>query len=104
MSPWITAIPIGWLGGLDKDLCGYVAAALVLATFSMTSMRNLRLTAVASNVAFILYASIAHLPPVLLLHGLLLPLNIIRLAQIELARFASTPSGGDLPQPLGLAD
>jgi hypothetical protein len=36
-----------------SDIIGYVASALVLATFSMRSMRWLRMTAIASNVAFI---------------------------------------------------
>jgi hypothetical protein len=66
---------------LNCDGYGYVASALVLATFSMRSMRALRVTAIASNVAFILYATLAHLQPILILHGLLLPLNCARLLQ-----------------------
>jgi hypothetical protein len=76
-----------WLhvAGWNRDLDGYVASALVLATFSMKSMRALRLLAIASNVAFILYALVADLHPILVLHASLLPLNIVRLAQTELA-------------------
>ena len=57
------------------DLIGYIASALVLATFYMRSMRTLRCVALASNLAFIGYACLAHLIPVLVLHTLLLLLN-----------------------------
>jgi hypothetical protein len=65
------------------DVIGYIASALVLATFSMQSMRSLRVTAIASNMAFIAYAAYGHLPPILILHSILLPLNIVRLMQID---------------------
>lgn len=71
---------------LGSDASGYIASALVLLTFCMTSMRPLRMVAIASNVAFIAYAMTAHLYPVLLLHSILLPLNVTRLLQIELGR------------------
>jgi hypothetical protein len=45
-------------------------------------MRSLRVTAIASNMAFIAYAAYGHLQPILILHSVLLPLNIIRLMQI----------------------
>jgi CRP/FNR family cyclic AMP-dependent transcriptional regulator len=62
---------------------GYVASALVLATFSMKSLRSLRITAIASNLAFIAYAALGNMPPILILHTILLPLNIVRLIQID---------------------
>jgi hypothetical protein len=64
-----------------SDLLGYAAAALVLLTFVARSMHTLRTVAIASNVMFIAYALLADLPPVLLLHALLLPLNAWRLWQ-----------------------
>ena len=67
----------------QKDLGGYVASALVLATFAMQSMRPLRITAIASNVAFISYAAAADLRPILILHSVLLPLNLYRLTQTK---------------------
>ena len=67
----------------DQDFSGYVASALVLATFAMQSMRPLRITAIASNLAFISYAAAANLHPIIILHSVLLPLNIYRLTQIE---------------------
>jgi hypothetical protein len=65
------------------DIIGYVASALVLATFSMRSMRSLRLVAIASNLAFIAYAAIDNMPPILILHSILLPMNAARLIQVE---------------------
>ena len=62
-----------------SDISGFVASALVLATFAMTNMRLLRITAILSNVAFIAYGSVNALLPVLVLHVLLLPLNLYRL-------------------------
>jgi hypothetical protein len=42
---------------------------------------GLRLVALASNVAFIVYGASAGIGPVLLLHALLLPVNAWRLKQ-----------------------
>src|SRR5687768_17644751 len=64
-----------------SDLLGYAAAGLVLLTFLAQSMGTLRAVAIASNVMFIAYALLADVPPVLLLHVLLLPLNAWRLWQ-----------------------
>ena len=70
----------------DTNAIGYAASSLVLATFCMRSMRPLRLVALASNVAFISYAVVAGLPPILILHSILLPVNLVRLTQIELEK------------------
>ncbi len=64
-----------------SDWVGWLASALVLATFCMRGMVGLRLTAIASNLAFIAYGASAGIDPVLMLHVLLLPLNAWRLAQ-----------------------
>lgn len=66
------------------NLLGYAASTLVLATFCMRQMLALRLTAIASNLAFMAYGLLAGLDPVLLLHVMLLPLNAWRLAQERL--------------------
>jgi CRP/FNR family transcriptional regulator, cyclic AMP receptor protein len=60
---------------------GYLASLLVLATFSVRGMVPLRLLAITSNLAFIGYAALARIDPVLLLHALLLPVNVYRLLQ-----------------------
>lgn len=58
------------------DGLGLIAAALVLATFSMKSMAWLRLTAIASNAAFIWYGVSVDLMPIWALHAVLLPINL----------------------------
>jgi hypothetical protein len=65
----------------DYEPLGYLASALVLTTFWMRAMLPLRAIAIASNVAFISYGLLADIRPVLLLHLLLLPLNLIRMVQ-----------------------
>lgn len=57
---------------------GYLASLLVFLTFCMKTLMPLRLMAIASNIVFILYAAFAGVMPVLLLHGALLPLNVLR--------------------------
>jgi len=74
------------------DAIGFGAAGLVLATFCMRSMSALRWLAIASNVAFIAYAYLRGLAPVLLLHTLLLPVNICRLTQLRSADVRSNPT------------
>ncbi len=61
---------------------GFLASALVLAAFGMKDMVNLRIVAICSNFAFIAYALLLHLLPILVLHVVLLPLNGWRLAQV----------------------
>jgi hypothetical protein len=65
-----------------SELIGYVASTLVLLTFVAKDMRLLRTVAIFSNLAFITYGTIEWLPPVLFLHLVLLPLNIVRLSEI----------------------
>lgn len=59
---------------------GYAASLLVLLTFCMKGMIPLRVVALCSNVAFIAYACGMQLMPIILLHGVLIPINIYRLA------------------------
>ncbi|MBS0220046.1 MAG: cyclic nucleotide-binding domain-containing protein [Proteobacteria bacterium] len=65
------------------EIFGYIASALVFATFYMKTMMPLRLVAIASNVAFITYATIDGLAPIFILHVALLPLNVLRLLQLR---------------------
>src|SRR4051794_7060508 len=62
---------------------GYLAVALVFATFYMRTMIPLRAAAIASNIAFLGYALGFGLWPIAVLHGLLLPLNTLRLVQMR---------------------
>ena len=63
------------------DGLGFVAAGLVLATFCMKRLVPLRGMAISSNLAFILYGYAAGVEPVLVLHLILLPVNVIRLLE-----------------------
>ncbi len=70
------------IDGRWKDAFGYLASTLVLCTFSAKSMRVLRCVGIASNVSFILYATLTGMVPILILHSLLLPMDVYRLIQI----------------------
>ena len=72
-----------------SEISGYAASTLVLCTFVAKDMRVLRTIAIFSNLAFITYGTIEWLPPVLFLHLVLLPLNIVRLAEIVTAARAT---------------
>lgn len=63
------------------EAAGYAASGLVFLTFCMKTLIPLRLMAIASNLAFIVYAVGANLTPVLILHAALLPLNVMRTVQ-----------------------
>jgi hypothetical protein len=65
-----------------QDSIGYLASLLVLAAFCTCHMVTLRILAIASNLAFVAYALLATIEPVLLLHAFLLPINLLRLRQI----------------------
>jgi CRP/FNR family transcriptional regulator, cyclic AMP receptor protein len=70
---------------------GFIASALVLATFGMKEMVNLRIVAICSNLAFITYALVLNLTPILILHIILLPLNGWRLMGALKQRSAMAP-------------
>jgi len=76
---------------------GYLASALVLATFCMKTMIPLRSAAVSSNIAFIVYGFYDNVYPVLALHAILLPLNAWRAFQmLRLIKRVEAASKGDL--------
>ena len=77
---------------LSPDACGYLASALVLATFWMHRMVPLRMVAIASNVAFFSYAMMLDIKPVAILHALLLPINIRRLWELHASRMGRPSS------------
>ncbi len=85
-------------------VAAWVASALVFSSFFMKTMVPLRMVAIASNVAFICYALLglesgifAKVYPILVLHSCLLPLNVLRLAQIRrLMRAARSSTDSDL--------
>ena len=65
------------------DFVGYLAALMVLATFCMDTIVPLRGLAIASNLLFILYGIAGQLYPVLLLHAVLLPVNIVKVVRLR---------------------
>jgi CRP/FNR family cyclic AMP-dependent transcriptional regulator len=83
------------------DLFGYVASILVFGTFYMKRMLPLRLMAIASNVAFISYAWLNGLTPILLLHGALLPLNLLRLVEQRRLMAKARAQGRELARTEG---
>jgi len=70
-------ISLNWV-----DAAGFIAAILMFTTFYMKKMVPLRIVGMASNVTFIIYASAEGVWPLLLLHSVLLPLNLLRMWQM----------------------
>jgi hypothetical protein len=65
------------------DCIGFCAAMAVLVSFCMTTIVPLRAFALVSNVLFVLYALLAHIYPVLMLHVVLLPVNLTKLCRMR---------------------
>ena len=84
-------------GLTDSSAIGFIASALVLAAFGMKDMVNLRIVAICSNIAFIAYALVLNLPPVLILHVILLPLNGWRLMGALKQRSATMVGWSSVP-------
>jgi hypothetical protein len=78
-----------------NDFFGYAAALAVLTSCCMSTIVSLRSVAIASNVLFILYGMLGHIYPVLLLHLMLLPINLIKLHQARLRLRQSAVCEGD---------
>ena len=79
------------------EALGYVAAVLVIATYAMRTMIPLRVTSICASILFVLYGYFAPSNPQLVLHGILLPLNAIRLHQMKkLIHEVKRSSDGDL--------
>jgi hypothetical protein len=75
---------------------GYSAALAVLGSFCMSTIVSLRILAIVSNLLFGFYGLLAHLYPVLLLHSILLPINLFKLAQIQWFASSGTPASRGL--------
>lgn len=65
------------------DIIGGIASLLVLLTFCMRDMASLRAVALLSNFAFLFYGISLHLAPIIVLHGVLIPINVVRLAALR---------------------
>jgi hypothetical protein len=71
-------------------IAAWVAALLVFSSFFMKTIIPLRVVAITSNVAFVVYALLGlkygifgRVYPILVLHSSLLPLNVLRLREIK---------------------
>jgi CRP/FNR family transcriptional regulator, cyclic AMP receptor protein len=64
------------------DLLGWIAVIFTLAAFSMRTMKPLRMAAIGANLFFIAYAYLEGALPILALHAVLLPFNVVRLRQL----------------------
>jgi hypothetical protein len=79
------------------EIVGYLAALLTLGVFYMKTMIPLRVVGIMANCAFIAYGALGDVYPVLVLHAVLLPLNIIRLWQmVALVRAVRHASSSDV--------
>lgn len=88
------------------NLLGWAAASLTLLTFSCTNMQRLRLLALSANGAFVAYAWMSGLTPVLALHLTLIPVNFYRLKQARdrlRAEAAAALAAQVQPAPLSVA-
>jgi hypothetical protein len=74
-ADWVIA---SGMSAAASNTFGWIAAALMVATFSCRDPLWMRPLAVCTNVAFAGYACFAGLAPVLVLHSLLLPINLLR--------------------------
>jgi len=80
---------LGWI-----DVMGYAASSLTLATFAQRTMLPMRVMAIGANICFIGYGAMGWFLPVLALHVILLPINLVRLRSL-LGR------SGDAGEPAG---
>jgi hypothetical protein len=77
---------------VNPDSLGWLAAALMVATFACRDARCMRVLAVVTNLAFVGYGVMAVLPPVLALH-LLLPINLWRAGELMRCQEPRRPPG-----------
>lgn len=89
------------------DLAGWAAAGLTMMTFACQDMRRLRVLGLVANAAFITYGAMAMLMPVLVLHLILAPINLLRLWSLRrpampLAATAAEPAPAAVRRPAPL--
>ena len=78
------------------EVIGFIGAALMVATLSMKAMIPLRLVGIASNIFQIAFALSVGITPMLIQHGILLPVNAYRLyEQMRLIRKVRNASSRD---------
>jgi hypothetical protein len=86
---------MSWVDGL-----GFCASLAVLASFCMTTIVSLRLLALTSNVLFSTYGLIAHIYPVVFLHLMLLPINLVKLYRLRWRKRMSAVASPQAPSSM----
>lgn len=76
-------IPVILASTFWLDVIGYLGALFTLLAYSMRHMRLLRILGLCANLNFLGYGVLTEVWPIAVLHGVLLPLNAIRLFEIE---------------------
>lgn len=78
------------------DIIGYFGAAFTLATYAMKTMIPLRSVGVVAGVILLAHSVMEESAPLIVLHGIVLPLNCLRLYQmIKLTRKVEAAARGD---------
>ena len=86
----------GYLALHWVEIIGYFGATLTLCVYSMKRMIPLRVIAICANCIFVAYGYLGEVYPQMVLHGLLLPINILRLREmLEIIRKVKAASQGD---------
>jgi CRP/FNR family transcriptional regulator, cyclic AMP receptor protein len=79
------------------EIIGFIGASLMVTTLTMRAMVPLRAIAIASSVFQIIFAVLAGITPMLVQHGILLPINAYRLyEQMRLVRKVRGAGNEDL--------
>jgi CRP/FNR family transcriptional regulator, cyclic AMP receptor protein len=79
------------------DAIGFIAAGLMLASYLMKSMMPLRIIALAACVGFVIYGSLKHALPTLVLYAALIPINIKKVLEIRRLTRAVAEARHDTP-------
>jgi CRP/FNR family transcriptional regulator, cyclic AMP receptor protein len=78
------------------EIIGFIGAALMVTTLAMKAMIPLRVVGIASNIFQIAFALSVGITPMLIQHGILLPVNAYRLYEhLRLVRKVRNASNRD---------
>lgn len=78
------------------DVAGYLGGILIVLSFFKTTMIPLRAIGAMSNLCFVAYGYMDALYPIMMLHAVLFPLNVVRLYQMaKLVRRVRTAAQGN---------
>ncbi len=83
-----------------SEILAYIACGFVLFSATTNNAKWFRLASLCSNICFVTYGFYLDLTPILLLHGVLLPMNCMQFLRAWLDERAETdgPSRGQAPR------